>query len=336
MFLISRRRKNDQLDIWPGFVDAISTLLLVIIFVLMSFVLAQFYLTDALSTKEQSLSSLNRQLAHLETSLLSEKVQKQMSEKEIIQLREALEKFSHTFKLSEEQLATTQKQLATHQTEKTNLQGQTLTLKQQLAALEEKIKLLTENLAVESTNASVKDVKLADLSAQLEKLLNQNTSLTEENKKFKGGIGGYRSEFFAKLKEAIGNRSDMRVVGDRFVFQSEILFEIASADLGEDGKKQLAPLIKTLKEITLTIPKNINWILRVDGHTDNLPIRTKFPSNWELSSARAISVVKYLIAEGIPSQRLVAAGFGEFQPLEASDTKELAKNRRIEFKLDQR
>ena len=221
-------------------------------------------------------------------SLLCLIPKKQMSEKEIIQLREALEKFSHTFKLSEEQLATTQKQLATHQTEKTNLQGQTLTLKQQLAALEEKIKLLTENLAVESTNASVKDVKLADLSAQLEKLLNQNTSLTEENKKFKGGIGGYRSEFFAKLKEAIGNRSDMRVVGDRFVFQSEILFEIASADLGEDGKKQLAPLIKTLKEITLTIPKNINWILRVDGHTDNLPIRTKFPSNWELSSALSI------------------------------------------------
>ncbi len=337
MFLISRRRKNDQLDIWPGFVDAISTLLLVIIFVLMSFVLAQFYLTDALSAKEQNLSSLNRQLAHLETSLLSEKVQKQMSEKEIIQLREALEKFSRTFKLSEEQLAVTQKQLAAHQAEKTNLHGQTLTLKQQLANLEEKIKLLTESLAAESTKVSTKDVKLADLSVQLEKLLNQNTSLVEENKKFKGGIGGYRSEFFAKLKEAIGNRSDMRVVGDRFVFQSEVLFEIAAADLGEDGKKQLAPLIKTLKEITLTIPKNINWILRVDGHTDNLPIRTKFPSNWELSSARAISVVKYLIAEGIPSHRLVAAGFGEFQPLEeASDTKTLAKNRRIEFKLDQR
>lgn len=337
MFLMPRRRKNDQLDIWPGFVDAISTLLLVIIFVLMSFVLAQFYLTDALSAKEQNLSSLNRQLAQLETSLLSEKTQKLMSEKEITQLREALEKFSRTFKLSEEQLAATQQELVAHQAEKSNLQGQALTLKQQLAALEEKIKQLTESLAIESTNVTARDVKLADLSVQLEELLAHNTSLTEENKKFKGGIGGYRSEFFAKLKEAIGNRSDIRVVGDRFVFQSEVLFEIASAELGEDGKKQLAPLVKTLKEITLTIPKKINWILRVDGHTDNLPIHTKFPSNWELSAARAISVVKYLIAEGIPSNRLVAAGFGEFQPLEeASNTKTLAKNRRIEFKLDQR
>lgn len=337
MFLISRRRKNDQLDIWPGFVDAISTLLLVIIFVLMSFVLAQFYLTDALSDKEQTLSQLTKQLQHLEDSLHSEKTQKHLSNQEIIQLREALEKFSHTFKLSEQQLAATQLELNTHKEEKTTLQAKTLTLQQQLVALEERIKQLMENLVVETTKAAEKEVKLADLSLQLEKILAQNTALTHENKKFKGGIGDYRSEFFARLIKAIGNRSDIHIVGDRFVFQSEVLFDVASAELGEAGKKQLLPLIKTLKEITLTIPKNINWILRVDGHTDNLPIHTKFPSNWELSSARAISVVKHLISEGIPSKRLVAAGFGEFQPLEdASGPKSMAKNRRIEFKLDQR
>lgn len=337
MFLISRRRKNDQLDIWPGFVDAISTLLLVIIFILMSFVLAQFYLTDALSNKDQALSDITKQLQHLETSLLSEKAQKQLSEQEAAQLREALEKFSQTFKLSEQQLAATESELVTHREEKVSLKEKTQTLQQQLMELEEKIKQLTESLIVETTKASEKDVKLADLSMQLEKMLTQNTSLIQENKKFKGGIGDYRSEFFARLIHAIGNRSDIRVVGDRFVFQSEVLFDVAAAELGETGKKQLLPLIKTLKEITLTIPANINWILRVDGHTDNLPIHTKFPSNWELSSARAISVVKYLIAEGIPSNRLVAAGFGEFQPLEdANNTKLMAKNRRIEFKLDQR
>lgn len=330
MFLTPRRRKNDHIDIWPGFVDAISTLLLVIIFVLMAFVLAQFYLTDALSDKEFTLTQLNKQLEQLEHSLASEKTQKQLSEQEITSLKEALEKFSQTFKLSEEQLNAAKAEVIAHQKEK-------LSLTQQLGALEEKIRQLMENLAIETTKSTEKEAKLADLTLQLERLLAQNTSLTEENKKFKGGIGEYASEFFSKLKQAIGNRNDIRIVGDRFVFQSEVLFDVASADLGEDGKKQLAPLIKTLKEITLTIPVNINWILRVDGHTDNLPIHTKFPSNWELSSARAISVVKYLIAEGIPSHHLVAAGFGEFQPLETNtDTKSLAKNRRIEFKLDQR
>lgn len=330
MFLTPRRRKNDHIDIWPGFVDAISTLLLVIIFVLMAFVLAQFYLTDALSDKDLALTQLNKQLEQLEHSLASEKTQKQISEQEIVTLKEALEKFSQTFKLSEDQLKTAKAELIAHQQEKT-------TLAQQLAALEEKIKQLTDSLAAETTKSTEKEAKLAELALQLDKLLAQNTSLSEENKKFKGSIGEYASEFFAKLKQAIGNRSDIRVVGDRFVFQSEVLFDIASADLGEEGKKQLTPLVKTLKEITHSIPKNINWVLRVDGHTDNLPIHTKFPSNWELSAARAISVVKYLIAEGIPSHHLVAAGFGEFQPLEGNtDAKALAKNRRIEFKLDQR
>lgn len=330
MFLIPRRRKNDHIDIWPGFVDAISTLLLVIIFVLMAFVLAQFYLTDALSDKDLTLTQLNKELEQLESSLASEKTQKQLSEQEVTTLKEALEKFSQTFKLSQEQLSATKAELSIHQQEK-------LSLTQQLAVLEEKIKQLMDSLALETTKSVEKEAKLADLTLQLDKLLAQNTFLSDENKKIKGGIGEYASEFFSKLKQAIGNRNDIRVVGDRFVFQSEVLFDMASADLGEDGKKQLAPLVKTLKEITHTIPKNINWILRVDGHTDNIPIHTKFPSNWELSAARAISVVKYLIAEGIPARHLVAAGFGEFQPLEGStDTKSLAKNRRIEFKLDQR
>jgi chemotaxis protein MotB len=296
----------------------------------MAFVLAQFYLTDALSHKDLTLTQLNKQIEELKVSLTAERNQKQLSEQEIADLKILLDKLNQTFQFSQEQLTSIKNELFVQREEK-------ITLTQQFSILQEKIKQLTESLASETTKSREKDIKLADLAGELEKLLTQNRSLTQENKKFRGDIGDYASEFFSKLKQAIGSRSDIRIVGDRFVFQSEVLFDMASADLGEEGKKQLAPLIKTLKEITYTIPQNINWILRVDGHTDNLPIHTKFPSNWELSAARAISVVKYLIAEGISSHHLVAAGFGEFQPLEGtSDTKSLARNRRIEFKLDQR
>lgn len=330
MIFMPRRRKNDHLDIWPGYVDAISALLLVVIFVLMAFVLAQFYLTDALSDRELALSRLNTQLEHLETSLLSEKSSKETTEQELVKLRALLAALTQSVKATEEELISTKTLLTKSDDEKSSLI-------QQLAALEERIKNLNEKLLHETDKASQKEVRLAELLVQLEKLQSTNETLDKENKSFKGGIGNYRSEFFAKLKEVIGNRADIRVVGDRFVFQSEVLFDVASAELGENGKKQLAPLVKALKEITSTIPQNINWILRVDGHTDHLPIHTKFPSNWELSSARAISVVKYLIAEGISPSRLVAAGFGEFQPLEENtDAKAQARNRRIEFKLDQR
>ena len=163
----------------------------------------------------------------------------------------------------------------------------------------------------------------------------QNVQLKSDVKK--GDFGNYRSEFFAKLQKAIGDRSDIRIVGDRFVFQAEVLFDLGSAELGAEGKKQLDALSKALKEITEKIPAKTSWILRVDGDTDQLPIRSKYPSNWELSTERSISVVKYLISQGIAAKHLVAAGFGEFQPLEDSkDIKVQARNRRIEFKLDQR
>jgi chemotaxis protein MotB len=151
-------------------------------------------------------------------------------------------------------------------------------------------------------------------------------------------IGQYRSEFFSKLLKVLGSRKDIRIVGDRFIFQSEVLFDKASADLGAEGKERLDQLVKALMEIGKTIPPAMSWILRVDGHTDQLPIKnSNYPSNWELSAARSIAVVKYLVSKGIPESRLVAAGFGQHQPLIAGATEgELARNRRIEFKLDQR
>jgi chemotaxis protein MotB len=151
-------------------------------------------------------------------------------------------------------------------------------------------------------------------------------------------LARYRSEFFGRLRKVLGDRRDIQIVGDRFVFQSEVLFASGSDSLAEGGKVQLAHLATTLKEIAEGIPDDINWVLRVDGHTDRVPISTaRFPSNWELSTARAISVVKYLISQGIPPHRFAATGFGEFQPLDERDD-EIAyrRNRRIEMKLDQR
>lgn len=151
-------------------------------------------------------------------------------------------------------------------------------------------------------------------------------------------LARYRSEFFGRLREILGNRKDVIIVGDRFVFQSEVLFPSGSADLEPQGLIQIANVADALKEIGDKIPKEIDWILQVDGHTDTRPIRTpQFRSNWELSSARAIAVVEFLHSRGIPYERLAARGFAEFQPLESgTDAPSLAKNRRIELKITTR
>jgi chemotaxis protein MotB len=151
-------------------------------------------------------------------------------------------------------------------------------------------------------------------------------------------LARFRSEFFGRLRQVLGDRPDIRVVGDRFVFQSEVLFSPASADLTEDAKRQLQPVAAAIKELIPQIPSDLNWMLRVDGHTDKRPINTLFvPSNWELSTNRAISVVKYLIEQGIPADHLAAAGFGEFQPLDNHDDEAAyRRNRRIELKLTDR
>ena len=151
-------------------------------------------------------------------------------------------------------------------------------------------------------------------------------------------LARYRSDFFGKLREALGSRQDFQIVGDRFVFPSDVLFDPGSAELKPEALPQLDKLAAALKEIEGKIPPDIAWVMRVDGHTDIKPIATpEFPSNWELSSARAISVVRYLMSQGIPPEQLVAAGFGEFQPIDAgASDAALARNRRIELKLTER
>lgn len=318
--MISRRARHG-FDIWPGFVDALSALLMVIIFVLMAFVLSQFYLSYALSNREQEVAQQSSEI-----SKLSEKLkQEQLTKDELSQLLTGLQ---------------SQLELANHDREASKLET---------GRLQEELQKIRDLLALEQTAVSEAKQAHTSIVDELNKHLEELKSLkgqyselkdTHETmvKKSKEGFGQFRSEFLAKLQQAVGERSDIRVVGDRFVFQSEVFFELASAELGGEGKKQLNHLAKALKEISEKIPAEVKWILRVDGHTDQRPIKSApYASNWELSVARALSVVRYLISQGVAPERLVAAGFGEFQPLtDSREEKEMARNRRIEFKLDQR
>ncbi len=207
-------------------------------------------------------------------------------------------------------------------------QAQLRLLNRQIMALRQQIASLATALdAAEAANQE-QEVQISDLGRRL------NVALASKVQE----LARYRSEFFGRLREVLGARKDVRIVGDRFVFQSEVLFETGSAALGEAGQRQLGQLAKTLIEIAVRIPKNLPWVLRVDGHTDRIPIHTpEFPSNWELSTARAISVVRFLIDQGIAADHLAATGFGEHQPLDPGLTEEaLRRTRRIELKLTQR
>jgi chemotaxis protein MotB len=200
------------------------------------------------------------------------------------------------------------------------LNAQLLSLRQQLARL-------VTALDASEAKAKADEVQVIDLGKRLNEAL---ANKVEE-------LARYRSEFFGKLREVLGNRSDIQIVGDRFIFQSEVLFDTGSAEIGAEGQKQLAAFADTLKSIAARIPPDINWVLRVDGHTDKRPYHGNYGTNWQLSTARAIAVVQFMIDQGIPANRLVAAGYAEFQPLDDGDSEDAyRRNRRIELKLDQR
>ncbi|MDB5367046.1 MAG: motB [Rhodospirillales bacterium] len=302
--MLSRRGRREQIDAWPGWVDALSSLVIVVIFVLMVFVVGQVFLQSTLVSRDKSLAELSAKLAELNRVLGIQQGALGEQKQTIASLT------------AERDAAVTSKA------------SETQTLLDQIAALEEQLKRINDALGQAEASKSEQDLELQDLSKRLNELL---AGRMEE-------MARYRSEFFGRLRAVLGDRPDVRIVGDRFVFQSEVLFPSGSATLQEGGKTQLASLAKTLLEIAAKIPPGLNWILRVDGHTDKRPIRTaEFPNNWALSTARGVAVVQFLIEQGVPPERLAAAGFGEFQPIEAgTDEASLAKNRRIELKLDQR
>ena len=338
----SRRAVN----IWPGFVDALAALLMVIIFLLLIFSIGQFYLSDALSGKEKTLIKLDRQVVKLADLLALEKttsadlqetvgeLRAQLSSKSrknellqadvdmLIEMRDQLEKDMANFvtKLHEND--------ATLRAEK-EVSAKSLA---QIEILNRQVKALREQLGTVSKALGLElDVETASIESLAERL---NVALAEKAQE----LARYCSDFFGRLREVLGENPNIQIVGDRFVLQSELLFESGSADLGEKGKAQVKKLSETLNSVASSIPEDIEWIVRIDGHTDKRSINTKeYPSNWELSTARALAIVRYMVAQDVPAKRLAATGFGEFHPLDDETTEEAyTKNRRIEIKLTSR
>lgn len=425
MASFSRRNGNREMNAWPGWVDALSSLVMVVIFLLMIFVVSQFYLATALTGRDEQLQSLSRKVAEMNDLLsmerdanadlrvniaqMSDQLQASVATREDLtasmsqlqderdavareaaalmndikalrEMRQRLEgevaERAAALRLSDEQRRALLAQLGTARDRSKELEAKlaeagdktmlvqkeigqrdqqigALTkqitetgdkaalaqkeigqrdqqidlLSRQIAALRDQLARIGEALNLSEKKASEQQVQIADLGTRLNQAL---ASKVQE-------LARYRSEFFGRMREALGTRQDIRIVGDRFVFQSDVLFPSGSAELQDAGKKRMADLAHTLLELGKSIPADINWVLRVDGHTDVRPIVRTFPSNWELSSARAIAVVKFMIEQGIPAERLVAAGFGEWQPLDQGIGEDsLARNRRIEIKFDQR
>jgi chemotaxis protein MotB len=428
-----RRHGGNGLDAWPGYVDALSTLLMVIIFVLLVFVLAQAFLTVTLSGRSHALDQANQQLSALADALSLERGKSAELQVSVAQLgkelsarsaeRERLASQVADAKLAiqaatvansrlQSQLTDTSTQASTAKTQLADAQNQLAEMKKQIADLDRTVSIdkdtlqaklsdlamlanqsralaalrdelekqaqdaaahaMTEQQRREAVEAQLGDEKklgdsaraqIALLNQQIDQLKTQLSSLassldlTQQQNKDKdtqiANLGQklnvalaakveelqqYRSEFFGKLRTLLANRSGITVVGDRFVFQSEVLFPVGSADLTQAGTAQMTTLAVTIKDIATEIPSDLHWVLRVDGHTDPQPVKGgQFASNWELSAQRAITVVKLLIADGVPADHLAATAFGEYQPFGPGDTPDAyAKDRRIELRLTDR
>ena len=335
---LARRSRERGIDYWPGFVDALSTLILGIVFLLSVFVIVQFFLSQEVTGKDTALQRLNAQLAQLTEMLSLEKVGKANLEDTLASLRANLalaETERDRLKGVNEGLASGGSraselagQLDTQKSLTSRAMAQVELLNQQIAALRRQLAAIESALEASETKDKDAQARIADLGQRLNLALAQRVQ----------ELSRFRSEFFGRLRAILGNRPDIRVVGDRFVFQSEVFFDPGQAVIQPGGRAELDKLAAALAELEKQIPADVAWVLRVDGHTDVRPIASaQFPSNWELSSARAISVVQYLIGKGISPQRLVAAGFGEFQPLDIATTDDAyRRNRRIELKLTER
>lgn len=321
----ARRSRHHRLDVWPGFVDALSSMLMVIVMILVFLLIAQFSLTSSLSEKTTELVSLSAKLRALSEALGAER---QVSGELSAKGRERERKLAESEALTKDLTSKLQESALELVGEREARQTLEARLAEQIGLLNDQLARLNSALATAESAALAKDIEIKTLS---EKLNEAMVSKMEE-------LAQYRSEFFGRLRKALGKRQDIRVVGDRFIFQSEVLFPTASAELEPNGQARLAQLAETLKEIIREIPTDINWVLQIIGHTDIRPINTElFRSNWDLSAARAISVVKFLIEQGVPADRLAASGYGEFQPIDpGSDEQAWAKNRRIEIKLTEK
>ncbi len=336
------RRANEYGEFWPGYVDVLSTLLLTVTFLLSIFMLSQYFVSQEASGKDSALRKLTRQISEL-TSLLSlEKGKGKSLEDELATLQASLASLKtenerlfgaagvgdRSQAEAQARIAGLSKDLADEKNTSAEALAKVDMLNQQLLALRRQMAALNEALQAAEAKDKDSQARISDLGARLNVVLARQVQELQR----------YRSDFFGRLREALRDRRDIRVVGDRFVFQSEVLFPSGQAQMTPEGLAAIDALAGAIVELERAIPKEIDWALQVDGHTDARPIASReFPSNWELSSARALSVVKYLISRGVPAKRLVAAGYGEFAPLEDGASDEtLRRNRRIELKLTNR
>lgn len=337
---LARSRHRAGVDYWPGFVDALSTLILGIIFLLTVFVVVQFVLSQEVTGKDTALQRLSARLSQLTELLSLEQTNKLSLEEQVAQLRASLaasEGERDRYKGLYEELGSGS---ATAQGKVTELSGQldaekrislralaqVEVLNQQIAALRRQLNALEQALEVSEKRDQESQSRISELGQRLNLALAQRVQ----------ELSRYRSDFFGRLRAILGNRPDVRVVGDRFVFPSEVFFDVGQSALKPEGRAEIDKIASALLEVDKQIPQEIPWVLRVDGHTDVRPIGGG-RSNWDLSAARAIAVVQYLISKGISPQRLVAAGFGEFQPIDTGNTEEAySRNRRIELKLTER
>ena len=337
------RRRDRHVDYWPGFVDALSTLLLAIMFLLSVFVLAQFFLSQEITSRDEVLDRLNNQINELTQLLALERTNNQDVEDQLASLQASLAASEAEQSRLQQLLSSGSGQGAAAEARISSLTGdlenerqvsqralsQVELLNQQISALRQQIAALESALEAAEAKDRESNVKIADLGRRL------NVALAQRVQE----LNRYRSDFFGRLREILSDRENIRIVGDRFVFQSEVLFATGATEINPAGQDEMRKLASAILELQQEIPPEINWVLRVDGHTDNVPLSGtgRFRDNWELSAARAIAVVRYLVENGVPTERLVAAGFGQYQPLDPADTPEARnRNRRIELKLTER
>ncbi len=342
---MARRRSRAEANIWPGFVDGLSTLLLVLMFVLSIFVVAQFYLGDRLQTvkdelasKDDELSRLIAQINSLNDQLGLAKTDKERLQTQILSLEDTISKQSEELAgltaalgASQALVAASAEELEAEKALSDQQKSELATLNAQIAALRRQLASLQEALDAAEAKDKEQQTQIENLSTRLNAALARKVQELQE----------VRSRFFEALREALGDRTDVQVVGDRFIFESDILFGSCSATLGDAGKLELNKLATALLDIQGDIPTEVNWVLRVDGHADPSPLgpscQALFDSNLDLSAQRAISVVQYLTSRGVAGRRLLATGSGSSSPLVSGlSSTALAQNRRIEFKLTER
>ncbi len=337
-----QRRGGEYAEFWPGFVDMLSTLLMVFMFLLSIFMVAQYYAVQENTGKDDALRRLTQQLGVLNELMALEKGKASSAANELSALQATLSSLrAENAKLQgfaldgDEKSRSAQSRIASLTSEideNKKLSSEAMAkvdlLNQQLLALRRQIAAINEALEASEKKDQASQDRIKDLGSRL------NAALARQVQE----LQRYRSDFFGRLRELLRDRKDIRVVGDRFIFQSEVLFPSGQATMTVEGLQAIDQLADAIIELERSIPPEIEWALQVDGHTDARPISSsQFPSNWELSTSRAISVVRYLVQRGVPPRRLVAAGYGEFQPLEVGASDEiLRRNRRIELKLTNR